>query len=396
MLRRTWMASAFVAQFWLVLSGCVFWSTDGLAQGPNTATQSAIDIQQTPIFQPSVQQTFRTLARPLSVLWRDQSLKPGLRAIETTQGVEIFLDRRIDPAQPVQIGLGAERVDILLNGIANGINCKLGFIESVAYLGPTEETARIEMTYWRAWYQYRKQLIDTKAPGDITKAPQIPVQRLHWDRLTTPQDILSSIEREWNIEILGKENVPHDLWDEGKYSALTLPAQICLVVAGFGLSAEPIPASNQWKLIPIRDSSTAVLGYAKNQWKRENLEQWSKSESLDVTEEAKQYRVRADVATHYAIALGKYQSALPKPKSRFENLRFTFEAVNTPAADVIDSIAIQLQLQADWQIDRGVLAQRRIGLKVNQATVKQLIEELAKQSSVSLEVLNETTLMIKP
>lgn len=396
MLRRTWMGSACVVQFSLLLSGCLIWSTDSLAQSPSTASNSAIDVQQTPIFQPSVQQTFRTLARPLSLLWRDQPLKPGLQTIASTQGVEIFLDRRIDPTQPVQIGLGAERIDILLKGIANGINCKLGFIESVAYIGPVEETARIEMTYWRAWYQYRKQLIDIKAAGDVTKAPQIPVQKLHWDRLTTPQEILYAIEREWNIEILGKEKVPHDLWDEGKYSALTLPAQICLVVAGFGLSAEPIPDTNQWKLIAIRDSSNAMLGYAKNQWKRENLEQWSKSESLDVTEEAKQYRVRADVATHYAIALGKYQSTLPKPKSRFENLRFTFEAVNTPAADVIDSIAIQLQLQADWQIERSALAQRRIGLKVNQASVKQLIEELAKQSSVTLEVVNETTLIIKP
>jgi len=371
-------------------------STEGLAQSPSNTNNSAIDVQQTPIFQPSVQQTFRTLARPLSVLWRDQPLKLGLRTIATTQGVEIFVDRRIDPTQPVQIGLGAERIDVLLKGIADGVKCKLGFIESVAYFGPVEETARMEMTYWRAWYQYRKQLIDTKAAGDITKAPQIPVQKLHWDRLTTPQDILSAIEREWNIEILGKEKVPHDLWDEGKYSALTLPAQICLVVAGFGLSAEPIRDTNQWKLIAIRDSDTAVLGYAKSQWKRENIEQWSKSESLDVTEEAKQYRVRAEGATHYDIALGKYQSALPKPKSRFENLRFTFEAVNTPAADVIDSIAIQLQLQPDWQIDRSVIAQRRIGLKVNQATVKQLIEELAKQSSVTLEVVNETKLMIKP
>lgn len=376
--------------YWLAL---VLYAVPLSAQSSNTA--AAVDVQQTPIYQASVQQIFRTYCRPSSVLWRDQPMKPGLATFQKTQNVEIFLDRRVDHSQILNVGIGAERADILLKKIAETANCKLGFIESVAYIGPNSEVAKIELSYWRAWYQYRKQLTDTKANGDTSRAPQIPVQKLHWDRLITPQEILSNIEREWHIEILGKEQVPHDLWDAGAYASLSLPGQICLVVAGFGLSAEPIPATNQWKLIPVRDTNAAVLAYSKNQWKQDNIELWAKGAKLELTEDTKLIRVRAEVSDHYAIALGKFASALPKPKSRFENLRFTFEAANTPAADVIDAIALQLQLQADWQIDRATVAQRRIGLKVNQASVKQLIDELAKQSGVTLEIVNEATLTIK-
>lgn len=376
---------------WLSLFLCA-----NLCDAQNTNSNSAIDVQQTPIYQASVQQVFRTYCRPSSVLWREQPLKPGLAAFQKGQGIEIFIDRRVDSSQLLNVGLGAERADILLKAVAEAANCKLGFIESVAYIGPTAETAKIELTYWRAWYLYRKQLIDAKAGGDANKAPQIPVQKLQWDRLATPQDILSNIEREWHIEILGKEEVPHDHWDSASFSSLSLPAQLCLVVAGFGLSVEPIPATNQWKLIPVRDSNTALLAYNKNQWKKEAIDNWAKSSDLEIVDEPKFLRVRAEVNQHYAIVLGKFAAALPKPKSRFENLRFTFEAANTPAADVIDAIAIQLQLQSNWETDRATVNQRRIGLKVNQANVQQLMDELAKQSGVKLEVVNESTLNIKP
>lgn len=360
----------------------------------NSNSSPAVDVQQTPIFQASVQQMFRTYCRPSSVLWRDQPLKPGLLAFQDGQNIELFLDRRVDSSQLLTVGVGADRADLLLKKIAEAAGCKLGFIESVAFIGPVEAVPKIELSYWRAWYQYRKQLIDTKAGGDANKAPQIPVQKLQWDRLATPQDILANIEREWHVEILGKDQVPHDLWDSGSYSTLSLPAQICLVVAGFGLSAEPVPQTNQWKIIPVRDSTTAVLAYAKNQWKAENIEAWGGG-TAELSDEEKTTRVRGDVATHYAIALSKYAAALPKPKSRFDNLRFTFEVANTPAADVIDAIALQLQLQPDWQTNRAAVAQRRIGLKVMQVSVKQLMDELAKQSGVTLEVVNESTLTIK-
>lgn len=376
--------------YWFVL---FIYAAPLSAQSSNAST--AVDVQQTPIFQASVQQIFRAYCRPSSILWRDQPMKPGLVTFQKTQNIELFLDRRVDHSQLLSVGVGAERSDILLKKLAETASCKLGFIESVAYIGPASEVAKVELSYWRAWYQYRKQLIDSKAGGDVSRAPQIPAQKLQWDRLVTPQEILSNIEREWHIEILGKEAIPHDLWDAGTYSSLSLPAQICLIVAGFGMSAEPIPATNQWKLIPVRDANTALLAYSRNQWKKESIEQWGKDAELEVMEDTKLIRVRAEVSDHYAIALGKFASALPKPKSRFENLRFTFEAANTPAADVIDAIALQLQLQADWQIDRAPVAQRRIGLKVSQASVKQLIDELAKQSGVTLEVVNETTLIIK-
>lgn len=387
------------ASYSLVLSAFAGWGMLFLA-GPalfaqTTTATSAVDIQQTPIYQASVQQLFRSYCRPSSILWRDQPLKTGLISFQESQKVEVFLDRRIDSSQLVELGIGADRIDMILTKLAESIDCKLGYIESVAYLGPSAEVAKVELSYWRAWYQYRKQLIEAKAGGDQNRAPPIPVQKLKWDRLTTPQDILSSIEREWHIEIVGKEQVPHDLWDMSEYASLSLPAQICMVVAGFGLSAEPIPATNQWKLIPVREATTATLAYAKNQWKLENIERWSKDAELEINDDAKHIRVRAEVSEHYRLALSKFAAALPKPKSRFENLRFTFEAASTPASDVIDAVAVHLQLKTEWQIDRAIVTQRRINLKVNQASVKQLIDELAKQSGVTLDVIEERTLIIR-
>ena len=366
---------------------------DLFAQG-NSSSQ-AIDVNQTPISQPVVQQAIRVWTKPSSVLWREQNLKQGLATISATQGVQIFMDRRVDSGRFINVAVGADRVDLLLQRIADEAGCKLGFLESLLYIGPTDEVAKLEMSYWRAWYLYRQQLVAGKAGGNANIAPQVPVQDLKWDRLSTPQDILSLIEREWHIEVLGKETVPYDVWDGGNYHAISLPAQLSLIAGSFNLAAEPIPATNQWKLVPLKNVNTAHLAYTKKQWPKDLLAQWLAGHETQIKEEGNAIQVRGEVGCHYAIALGKFRQSQPKPKSRFDNQRFTFEVANTPARDVIEAIGVQLQLKTDWQIDQNDLAEHRISLKVEQATVKQLIDELAKQSGVVLEVLEENSLVIK-
>jgi hypothetical protein len=373
---------------WLSLSG-----VNLLAQG--NSTSQAIDVNQTPISQPVVQQAIRVWTKPSSVLWREQNLKQGLATLSATQDVQVFLDRRVDSGRFVNVAVGADRVDLVLQRIADEAGCKLGFLESLLYIGPTDEVAKLEMSYWRAWYLYRKQLVAGKAGGNANIAPQVPVQDLKWDRLSTPQDIISLIEREWHIEVLGKETIPYDLWDGGNYQAISLPAQLSLILGGFDLAAEPIPATNQWKLVPLKNVNAAHLSYPKNQWPKDLLTAWLEGQEAQIKEDTKAILVRGEVGSHYAIALGKYRQSQPKPKSRFENLRFTFEVANTPARDVIEAIGVQLQLKTDWQIDQSDLAEHRISLKVEQATVQQLIDELAKQSGVVLEVIEETSLVIK-
>lgn len=357
----------------------------------------AITIRETPIYQPQVQVSLKGFARSASILWKQQPLGEGLTHISRVYNVSIWLDRRLDSSKEITLNLSKDRIDQLLVDIAQSTNAQFGFIESVAYIGPAAEVPPLQMAYWRAWYSYRKMKNAETKKANENYVERLDCQPLTWQRFSTPLEILEEIEEKWGITLDAKNLIPHDVWAQGDYPPLTLPGQLSIVLAGFGLTAEPTTSPLRWKIVKPKQTSKAILSYPSPDWKASQIEQLLKNHAdFDFKKENDLVLLQAEPGVHYDLMVSRIWAALPKPKSRFATIRFTFEVNNIPAPEVIEGIATQLKLSTSWKIDRQSLKDKRVSLNINQADLEGLLKQVSQATGTSLQVVNESILNINP
>jgi hypothetical protein len=376
-----------------ILSVFAFSSRVAFAQTP----PKAISIRDTPIYQPQVQVALKSFARPASILWKQQPLREGLANISRVYNVSIWLDRRLDASSEMTLNLSKDRIDQLLVDVATASNAQFGFLESVAYIGPASEVSQMQMAYWRAWYSYRKMKNAETKKANEDYVERLDCQPLTWQRFSTPQEVLGEIEEKWGITLDNKNLIPHDVWAQGDYPPLTLPGQLTLVLAGFGLTAEPIESPLRWRIVKPKASSKAMLSYPSSDWKTAQIEQFlERHANFEFKKESDLVLLQADPGVHYDLMISRIWSAIPKPKSRFATIRFTFEVNNIPAPEVIEGIATQLKLSTSCKIDRQNLKDKRISLKINQADLETLLKQLSEATGTTLQVVDESILNINP
>lgn len=376
-----------------ILSVFAFSSRAVFSQTPS----KALSIRDTPIYQPQVQVALKGFTRPASILWKQQPLREGLANISRVYNVSIWLDRRIDASQEVTLNLSKDRIDQLLGDVAKSANAQLGFIESVAYIGPATEVSQLQMAYWRAWYSYRKMKNAETKKANENYVERLDCQPLTWQRFSTPLEVLGEIEEKWGITLDNKNVIPHDVWDQGDYPPLTLPGQLTLVLAGFGFTAEPTDSPLRWRIVKPKPASKAILSYPSPDWKIAQIESFLMSHTnFDLKKDSDLVLLQADPGVHYDLMISRIWSAIPKPKSRFATIRFTFEVNNIPAPEVIEGIATQLKLSTSWKIERQTLKDKRISLKINQADLESLLKQLSEATGTTLQVVDESILNINP
>jgi hypothetical protein len=344
-----------------------------------------------------VQVALKGFARPASILWKQQPLREGLINVSRVYNVSIWLDRRLDSSNEVTLNLSKDRIDQLLVDVAQSANAQFGFIESVAYIGPAAEVSQLQMAYWRAWYSYRKMKnAETKKAND-NYVDRLDCQPLTWQRFSTPLEILKEIEEKWGITLDDKDLIPHDVWAQGDYPPLTLPGQLSLVLAGFGLTAEPTASPLRWKIAKPKPVSKAMLSYPSPDWKGSQIEQLLKNHAdFDFKKENDLALLQAEPSVHYDLMISRIWAALPKPKSRFATIRFTFEVNNIPAPEVIEGIATQLKLSTSWKIDRQSLKDKRISLNITQADLEGMLKQISQATGTTLQVVDESIMIINP
>jgi hypothetical protein len=238
-------------------------------------------------------------------------------------------------------------------------------------------------------------VLTKKANEDYVE--RLDCQPLTWQRFSTPQEVLGEIEEKWGITLDNKNLIPHDVWAQGDYPPLTLPGQLTLVLAGFGLTAEPIESPLRWRIVKPKASSKAMLSYPSSDWKTAQIEQFlERHANFEFKKESDLVLLQADPGVHYDLMISRIWSAIPKPKSRFATIRFTFEVNNIPAPEVIEGIATQLKLSTSWKIDRQNLKDKRISLKINQADLETLLKQLSEATGTTLQVVDESILNINP
>jgi hypothetical protein len=123
--------------------------------------------------------------------------------VSQAYAVSIWLDRRIDPTQPVtylpqtipersvtwpQDSLGAR-----LEQVLRSADCEVGLVENVVVIGPSAQLPQLQAAAVRLHNALQKEEGRTATE----------FRPLQWSELSTPQQLLEQIAQNWGITIRG-------------------------------------------------------------------------------------------------------------------------------------------------------------------------------------------------
>jgi len=183
----------------------------------------------------TVHQSGQTLRRVLTNL--------SLRAAAPHR-IALFLDRRVDPDQIVELKVKDVSLAELLNQLTTQHALKIARLGPVIYLAPGDKADRLAQLA----LEQRRELRKLPAARHRELVREKPAR---WDDLATPGEILHKITTEAKLTIENPETLPHDLWPAAELPPMAVADQLTLVLFGFELSYGIASDGSSVRIVPI-------------------------------------------------------------------------------------------------------------------------------------------------
>lgn len=332
----------------------------------------------------------RQLDSHLRVHWEGVPLARALNNLARAQRLAVLLDRRLDPSQKLSVSLVDVSLREALERIAQSRGLGVSLLGPVAYLGPPSSARRLR----------------TLAALGNQAVQRVPAeQRNHWNRrwptrwsrLTTPQELLSTVTEQTGVEIRGMELIPHDLWRGGDLPPLSLVDRLTLIGAGFDLTIRIAPDGRSVTWTPIEEPVRMVRSYRAPG--RTGLDAWhecltKKLPEAEVKLSGGKLWVRGRAEDHEVVAaqLAGIPSRRPRPQAAGEPadaVRITLTKTAASWRAILDRIAAQFQL--DVQLDSEAIARAGIStetivrVNVQEATLDELLHAVLQPVGLAFE-----------
>jgi hypothetical protein len=183
-------------------------------------------------------------AQRITAIWREQQLSTVLERIASTVSTPLWLDRRVNPRQVVNAQFTDVPFQEALAELAGEHDLGVAQIGDIMYVGP-RSTARGLTTLSHQAHAALRTAPAAQRKKWLQAAPW------SWPRLSEPRALLADLVLQANMELVGGELVPHDLWPARKLPPLALVDRVMLVLAGFDLTCEISPDGKTCRVVPI-------------------------------------------------------------------------------------------------------------------------------------------------
>ena len=184
------------------------------------------------------------LAQRVTATWQGQQLGTALERLASTRQAPLWLDRRVNPQQMVDVQFTDVPFAQALAALAEQHALGVTQLDSVIYVGP-RKTARGLATLAR------------RARAALAQAPAAQRQQWlraapsSWPRLTQPRALLKELLEQAGVELVDDELVSHDLWHARELPPMALVDRAVLILAGFDLTCEISPDGKTCRVVPI-------------------------------------------------------------------------------------------------------------------------------------------------
>lgn len=326
----------------------------------------------------------RQLAEPVAVVqWSGTRLRQVVQGISANSRVAILLDRRVDPDRGVTLSLRDAPLEKVLAEIADGQGIGMTLCGPVVYLGPPETARRL-----RTLLQLRRE--EAGAAGEAA-GPLAKSARMRWDDLAMPRELLSGLAEEAEVELEGRERVPHDLWAAGDLPALPWVDRFGLVAVQFDLTFQIRASGKSVRLMPIPDRVAIVREYPLGADPEEQARKFSaQAPGSEVKVLRDKVLVRGLIEDHERLggvrrpAPGKNPPA--RPPRRGEKV-YTIKESKGPLRRVLEQIATSLSLEVKFDEEAfrraGVSLDQPVSFSAREASLDQLLHAVVDPAGCS-------------
>ncbi len=308
-----------------------------------TTWLAAQDLTDSPANQPLVQQ----LQRRVTVAWQGQQLAAVLDRLSETQEFSIWLDRRVDLQQSVELRFTDLPLEQVLDQLAEKHSLGISVLDNLVYIGPKQSAYELATLLKQA----RNSIAKSSTP---TKRRWLDEKSTTWLRLSQPRDLLTSLLKQSGITFLGSETIPHDLWDSKQLPSLTLVDKTVLILVGFDLTCRISPDGSTCEVVPIERPVVLKQRYRITKNRKRLLAELPKlvpeaqiefkGRSLFVTG---RYEDQLKVQQALAGKQTKPSLSTTAPRADAEKV-FSLRLKNQAVGGVINQLARQLKLQVEW------------------------------------------------
>jgi hypothetical protein len=308
------------------------------------------------------------LQAPMVSVIEDGPLRPTLEQIAERAGINLWVDRRIDPTAAVKAGQVGPTVYASLRQLASRRGAEVFPVNNVLLVGRPD------------WLN--------RTGGSLLRLSGGEVVDVRWDRLTTPSEALR-IASGGVSPGPGFDPLPHDLWPAVSWSRVSRATAVTLVLAQFDRRLRKDPGSG-----PLR-SFDSSLANARGRFRR-SYNATTAATSLEravgrvdsdarVTVRGDRVVVDGSVVAHRAALETVLSHEVPAGGGKPSNApTFTLNLKNKPAGSVLRQLADAAGKKCRIDDAAATACRRLVSLQATDATLRELAIRVAAE--VGLDV----------
>jgi hypothetical protein len=297
-------------------------------------------------------------------------LREGLARLSEARGTAVFLDRRVDPDQPIAVSVQAHPLEEALRTIARQAKAEISVLGPVIYVGPPQ--AAHDLATLAA---LRRQDVG-KRSADV-KTRLLRSAAMQWKELAQPRQILEELGSQAGVRFENLDAVAFDLWPAVSLPPLPWVDRVTLVLIGFELTFEIDERATSARVVPAPTSPLLENHYSPRGGATELAGKLrSAMPEAQIRVEKDQLIVTARQEDHDKIQrllTGQSVKTTQPSKSGGEKL-YSLKVPNQPAGSVIQAVAKSLGKQPRFSPAVAEKLRQNVTFEVKDATLDYLLD----------------------
>ncbi len=282
--------------------------------------------------------------------WAEVPLRDRLTEYGKKYNVAVFLDRRIDPDQKIELSARDLPVEGVLTLAAEKLKLATCILGKVHYIGPKGMTSVLPAIV----AQRKRELARSPVRAAWNKSKE-----MKWIEAASPREVAAALAQETGATLENAEQIPHDLWPAYDLPAMPLIERLTLVLAGFGLTFQVSEDGSQVRILEIPQDNSSPAGSA--------------SETVET------------------LSPGVKKTTTKGPPKKV----FSMTVQKQPAGAVVNTVAKQLDRQFKFDPSLRDKLREEVNFTVKDVTLDELLTKALKPLGLSYK-MTETTLEIIP